>query len=103
MKFSDLLGEPEPEPESELPGTDAEPIGVFAPASSPAPPPLPRFQVPSEAPPAPPGSRNGLAELNVRPPIQEPPNPEASSVADQLTGLTEIVDDLLPSARRGRK
>jgi hypothetical protein len=186
MKFSDLLGEPEPE--RERPETDAtevaspeaepgsEPITVFAPVpvtprvdpprldpSNPIPPvppipavtprqdppvpavpplpPLPplrphdataaapitapRVPAPSvpppptpvtpltPAPPTPakpatpsgllPGGRSGLAELNVRqPPGVATPSAD-SSVSEQLTGLTEIVDDLLPSSRRGRK
>jgi hypothetical protein len=125
MKFSDLLGEPEPEPESDLPGPDAEPISVFAPVPTPPAPPV----VPAGVDPAPPGvttasgrreltepplpgpaipepppgSRSGLAELNVRRPVPETPVTDDSSVLDQLVGLTEIVDDLLPSARRARK
>ena len=120
MKFSDLLGEPEPEEERELPASDAEPISVFAPvpvappsepvAVEPPPPPLPdppRFNAPPPAsapPPAPAspsGGRSGLAELNVRQPVPEAPT-VASSLVDQLTGLDAVEDDLLPS-RRGRK
>jgi hypothetical protein len=47
--------------------------------------------------------RSGLAELNVRQPGSSSPAEADASVVDQLGGLTEIVDDLLPSARRGRK
>jgi hypothetical protein len=79
VKFSELLGDPEPEPER-----------------PPTPPPTPAPAAP--APPAPP-ARSGLAELNVRPETVEPAADDAS-VLDQLTGLDEIVDDLLPSARR---
>ena len=109
MKFSELLGEPEPEDERELPAPDAEPISVFAPvpvpppsqpiAAEPPPPP------PPPAPPAPPapttGARSELAELNVRQPVAETPTQE-STVLDQLTGLSQVDDDLLPS-RRGRR
>jgi hypothetical protein len=94
MKFSELLGEPEPDPE--LPDSDSAPISVFAPvpvppAASPAPP------VPA-APASPSSPRSGLAELNVHHVAPEPPTIE-SSVQDQLVGLTEVVDDLLPSTR----
>ena len=98
MKFSELLGEPEPE--SEHPETDAEPISVFAPVPV-SPPPEPAPAPDQAAPPVPAGGRSGLAELNVRPPIPEAPT-EDSSLLDQLTGLDVIVDDLLPS-RRGRR
>jgi homeobox protein ESX1 len=50
-----------------------------------------------------PGGRSGLAELNVRQPPGVPIPTADSSVSDQLTGLSEIVDDLLPSSKRGRK
>jgi hypothetical protein len=112
VKFSELLGEPEPEPE--LPATDPEPISVFAPVST-TPPPSPSAAPPPPSPPAPTApitsqvppsmpaaGRSGLAELNVRQPIAEAPT-EASPLADQLIGLTEVVDDLLPSGRRNRK
>jgi hypothetical protein len=124
VKFSDLLGEPEPEEERELPASDAEPISVFAPVPvappsepvveqpPPPPPPVPeapRFNAPPPLPARPPsteptaaaGGRSDLAELNVRQPTAEMPT-EESSLVDQLTGLDAVVDDLLPS-RRGRK
>jgi hypothetical protein len=118
MKFSDLLGEPEPDPRSELPTQDAEPISVFAPdPESPPPVGTPSGTGPVEPRPRPattpvsrwadnvvaPTGRSGLAELNVRQPGSSPPTTWDASVVDQLVGLTEIVDDLLPSARRGRK
>jgi hypothetical protein len=109
MKFSDLLGDPEPEPQNEspTPAVDAEPISVFAP--EPVTPPTPAAR-----PPASPVSRwadnvisaqtgrSGLAELNVRQPAAGvvAATPDDGSVSDQLIGLTEIVDDLLPSGRR---
>ncbi|MGZ4736930.1 MAG: hypothetical protein ACXV8R_15085 [Acidimicrobiia bacterium] len=119
MKFSDLLGEPEPEPGDELPVDEAAPISVFAPAPV-APPPVPDPPLPpvgsaadatTELPapghtPTPSGllagGRSGLAELNVRQPGTDAAPASDASVLDQLTGLDEIVDDLLPS-RRGRK
>jgi hypothetical protein len=125
VKFSDLLGEPEPEDERDLPASEAEPISVFAPvpvtppsppvAAEPSPPPppvpaVPRFNAPppvpepsrfTAAPPETAGGRSGLAELNVRQPVAEAQT-EESSVVDQLTGLEAVEDDLLPS-RRGRK
>jgi hypothetical protein len=110
MKFSELLGEPEPEHDPELPASDSEPISVFAPVPV-APPtaPTPAVSVPPPPPPppgsmAPPvtGARSGLAELNVRQAAPEAPTME-SSVQDQLIGLTEVVDDLLPSGRARRK
>jgi hypothetical protein len=113
VKFSELLGEPEPEPE--LPAEDSEPISVFAPVPTspppstlaepppPPPPPVPTGPITSQVPPPMPAAgRSGLAELNVRQPIAEAPT-EASPLADQLIGLTEVVDDLLPSGRRNRK
>jgi hypothetical protein len=129
VKFSELLGEPEPEPE--LPAKESEPISVFAPVpTSPppgstaeppppapppsTPPPLPRYPatndpssaptvpVPAQAPPIPAPGLSGLAELNVRQPVAEAPT-EQSPLADQLIGLTAVEDDLLPSGRRGRK
>ena len=118
MRFSELLGEPEPE--SEVPATDAEPIGVFAPVpapsppettsmqSEPTPPPLPTATPAAPAPvtpvaPVTVGARSGLAELNVRPEIPVAAAVE-STVADQLVGLETVVDDLLPSSRhRSRK
>ena len=126
MKFSDLLGEPEPEEEPA--STADEPIGVFAPVPMPetqppaapplpTPPPVPPVPAtplaaddPTEpatpvaaAPTVPPptGGRSGLAELNVHQPVPEPP-PTESPLGDQLTGLDEVVDDLLPP-RRGRR
>jgi hypothetical protein len=109
MKFSDLLGDPEPESQPEVPppAADAEPISVFAPD-----PVAPR--APAPRPPASPVSRwadnvissetgrSGLAELNVRQPASGvvAATPDDSTVTDQLIGLTEIVDDLLPSGRR---
>lgn len=146
MKFSDLLGEPEPEREvPEEAATDvavpapepgSEPITIFAPVPVtprqdppvPSVPPLPPHDVTTEAPitprvpvpsqplppspPAPavpatpsgflPGGRSGLGELNVRQPPGVATPTADSSVSEQLTGLTEIVDDLLPS-KRGRK
>ena len=45
-------------------------------------------------------ARGGLAELNVRQPVGAATVPVESPVSDQLIGLTEIVDDLLPSGRR---
>ena len=116
MKFSDLLGDPEPEPESRAevpaPEADSEPITVFAPEPV----------TPPETPPRPSASpvsrwadnvvtpatgRSGLAELNVRQPVADAvpgvvAGPDAS-VSDQLIGLAEVDDDLLPAARRGRK
>jgi hypothetical protein len=118
MKFSELLGEPERD--QEVAPTDAEPISVFAPAPSPAPPaevehpqdppasvaaapvapPVPAAPV---APPVPTAPRTGLAEVNVRQVEAEMPTAE-SETAQQLAGLDTIVDDLLPSAgRRGRR
>jgi hypothetical protein len=114
VKFSDLLGEPEPDEERELPAPDSEPISVFAPvpvpppsepiAAEPPPPPVPeapRFNAPPPGPAPTAGPRSGLAELNVRQPVAETPTQE-SAVLDQLIGLDEVVDDLLPS-RRGRR
>jgi hypothetical protein len=113
VKFSELLGEPEPDPEQADPAQpkDVEPISVFAPVpTSPPPgvPPLPGQAPPLAAPLAPPpglapaAGRSGLAELNVRRPLPEAPA-EPSALADQLIGLTEVDDDLLPSGRRNRK
>jgi hypothetical protein len=113
MKFSDLLGDPEPEPRAEgaTPATDAEPISVFAPEPAAPPAPVPVVAPNPAASPVsrwadnvvnPTTGRSGLAELNVR----QPPagvvaaTPADGSVSDQLIGLTEIVDDLLPSGRR---
>jgi hypothetical protein len=126
MKFSELLGEPEPERERDLP-EEAEPISVFAPVPVAAPPattsvayptapPEPVAPRPTVAPipttPAPPAPRtppegpatprSGLAEVNVRqeapPPLVEEPE------IDALVHLEAVVDDLLPStSRRGRK
>jgi hypothetical protein len=111
VKFSELLGEPEPDPEQ--PETD--PIGVFAPVPAPTPPVPPTPPVASEPPPPPPAvppvppvppagpaGFSGLAELNVRQPVPEAPT-EPSPIGDQLVGLTEVDDDLLPSGRRHRK
>jgi hypothetical protein len=98
MKFSELLGEPEPDPE--LPESDSAPISVFAPV--PVAPSAPAAPVASPTSAAPAAPRSGLAELNVRQVAPEPPTPE-SSVQDQLIGLTEVVDDLLPSTRTRRK
>ena len=53
-------------------------------------------------PPRPSTGRSGLAELNVRQPVTAPA-PEPSPLSDQLLGLTEVVDDLLPSGRRHRR
>jgi hypothetical protein len=137
MKFSELLGEPEPEPgqepertrerERELPA-ESEPISVFAPVpvatppattsiaypSAPPEPVAPRPAVAQEPPleprdpvvaPVTPdvaaARRSGLAELNVR---QEAPAPaEVAPEADELGYLEAVVDDLLPSTRRGRR
>jgi Wiskott-Aldrich syndrome protein len=148
VKFSDLLGEPDPEETpaaapAERPGapTEPDPITVFAPVPEPdrAPPAaVPPVPSPSDAdatipvPPVPPpvnppfdpvnppldpvldapppdptltaggpAGRSDLASLNVHQPA---PAPEArpSSVTDQLAGLDEVVDDLLPP-RRGRR
>jgi hypothetical protein len=48
-----------------------------------------------------PAGRSDLASLNIHQPAPTP-EPARSSVADQLIGLDEVVDDLLPP-RRGRK
>jgi hypothetical protein len=114
VKFSELLGEPEPEPQQ--PAKASEPISVFAPVPTTPPPASPNVEPPPPPPPPPPtapitsqvpppmpsAGRSGLAELNVRQPVTAP-SPEPSPLADQLLGLTEVVDDLLPSARRHRK
>lgn len=108
MKFSELLGEPEPEPEQ--PAPDSEPISVFAPVPA-SPPARPTAESPPSPPPNAPrtsqppmtaAGRSGLAELNVPQPVSEAPT-EPSRLADQLIGLTDVVDDLLPSGRRHRK
>lgn len=114
MKFSELLGEPEPE-EPPASAPDPEPISVFTPVPVAPPesrvpeaaaieetPTIPPPTVPAPAPTAAPpgGSRSGLAELNVHQPVAAPV--EDGSMVEQLTGLDEVVDDLLPS-RRGRK
>ena len=115
MKFSDLLGDPEPESRAEVPtpAADAEPISVFAPELATPPETTPR---PSTSPVSrwadnviiPETGRSGLAELNVRQPVAGAATgglvaTDDGSMSDQLTGLTEIVDDLLPSGRRNRK
>ncbi len=107
MKFSDLLGEPEPDPEQPDPAqpSEVEPISVFAPVPTSRPPgvpPLPSPAPPLGAPAAPVAGLSGLAELNVHRPVPEAPA-EPSALADQLIGLTEVDDDLLPSGRRNRK
>ena len=131
MKFSELLGEPEPsesehDRERELPDA-AEPISVFAPVPVAAPPSTPSVVYPSAPPepvaprqsftPVPPATpqptappdvasapRSGLAEVNVR---QEAPHPapiDEPPAIDGLANLEAVVDDLLPSAgRRGKK
>jgi hypothetical protein len=48
-----------------------------------------------------PGGRSDLASLNVHQPVPEP-EPPRSSVTDQLAGLDEVVDDLLPPRRSRR-
>jgi hypothetical protein len=48
-----------------------------------------------------PTGRSDLASLNVHQPAPAP-EPPRSSVLDQLAGLDEVVDDLLPP-RRSRK
>ncbi len=48
-----------------------------------------------------PGGRSDLASLNVHQPAP-PPEAPRSSVLDQLAGLDEVVDDLLPSRRNRR-
>jgi hypothetical protein len=60
-----------------------------------APPPDPTFAVGS------PTGRSDLASLNVHQPAPVP-EPPRISMQDQLAGLDEVVDDLLPP-RRGRK
>jgi hypothetical protein len=47
------------------------------------------------------GGRSDLASLNVHQPAPEP-EPTPTSLTDQLAGLDEVVDDLLPP-RRGRR
>jgi hypothetical protein len=116
VKFSDLLGEPEPEerPADASAERSGEPdaITVFAPvpeASPDPPPPLvdrapdPVLDAPQDPPLAAvvPTGRSDLASLNVHQPAPAP-EPPRSSVLDQLVGLDEVVDDLLPP-RRGRK
>jgi hypothetical protein len=70
-----------------------------------APPPVDPFLDPT--PPDPPvgvgdvGRRSDLASLNVHQPAPEP-DPAHTSLTDQLAGLDEVVDDLLPP-RRGRR
>jgi hypothetical protein len=123
MKFSEMLGEPDPE--REVP-QDPEPISVFAPAEAPPPPtaaefpPLPpdpesppRPALPGPAMPAPPLSapfaapdapRSGFAEVNVVSPATAPTESlEGIAPADELAELPIVDDDLLPSARRARK
>jgi hypothetical protein len=119
MKFSELLGEPEPE--RDLPDEDAEPISVFAqvpvtpppdpgrPVDPAMPPPavppavVPPSTVPPPAAPAPVGARSGLAELNVRhAPLPAPATTE-SGVLESLDQLETVDDDLLPSGRHRRK
>ena len=106
MKFSELLGEPEPDPEK--PETEDDPISVFAPIPPPTPPVASSAEPPPPPPPPPPASAadptgfSGLAELNVRQPAPEAPT-EPSPIGDQLIGLTQVDDDLLPSGRRHRK
>jgi hypothetical protein len=113
MKFSDLLGDPEPESRAEVPApaADAEPISVFAP--EPVTPPVTAARPPASTVSrwadnvVPPTGMSGLAELNVRQPVAGTvpgaiADPDAS-VSDLLTGLTEIDDDLLPGVRRSRK
>lgn len=130
MKFSELLGEPEPERDHDLP-EEAEPISVFAPVPVAAPPattsvaypsappepvtprptvaPVPLLEPTTPAPPVPPAlphvasaPRSGLAELNVRQEFAPPVDDEPE--IDGLAHLEAVVDDLLPSTRaRGRK
>jgi hypothetical protein len=129
MKFSEMLGEPEPEREQP---DEPDPISVFAPVpvSSPSPPTTVEYPTtppepvtpashsqPGPAMPAPPvpappapavpeaEPRNGLAEVNVRQSVAAPAD-EADTAADPmvgLAGLDVVVDDLLPSARRARR
>ena len=128
MKFSEMLGEPDPARETP---EEPEPISVFAPvpttpppttaswgddaAAPPAPvtptavppvsPSLPGPAVPAPplefAPAEPVAPRSGLAEVNVLSPSTAPTEPvETFDEVAGLAGLTEVDDDLLPSARR---
>jgi hypothetical protein len=86
------------------------PLDAVTPSFDPVMPPLDRIDVPSEVVDGPPldpdvavvpGGRSDLASLNVHQP-SPPPEPPRSSLVDQLAGLDEVVDDLLPP-RRGRR
>jgi hypothetical protein len=85
------------------------PFDPVTPPFDPVTPPLDRIDVASEVDGPPldptvavvPGGRSDLASLNVHQPAP-PPEPPRSSLVDQLAGLDEVVDDLLPP-RRGRR
>jgi hypothetical protein len=107
MKFSELLGEPEPEqdepqPAAELSDPATEPISVFAPVPVETPAPPAAVVYPGDPPEPVAQPRTGLAEVNVRREAEVPT--EAVETTDRIAGLDEVVDDLLPSTfrRRGR-
>ncbi len=85
MKFSELLGEPEPERDRDLP-EEAEPISVFAPVPVAVPPSTPSVAYPT-TPPEP---------VAPRPTVAPPPPPEPGAPAPSFAPAAPVAPPSAP-------